>query len=491
MKKTTRLISAALLALAPIAAPAFEFEISLWRGETTDALVWESQILGEAPAGLTVRRATLKPVKYAPSPMSVQLLEARDRVAWDGEDPGPQIVEVTADPDMKPGVYKCGMVDIRVVDRVLPPAKEWKYYLDLWQHPWAVSRWHGVEPFSDAHFRAMRPIWEMLASAGQKTLTCTLLDRPWDHQCFDAYGSMIGRVKRADGSWKFDYTVFDRYVAFGRSCGLGPDIACYTMCPWGYVVRYQKEDGETVAVKCKPGEPAFDDYWGDFLVDFAAHLKAKGWFKDTLIAMDERSPEDVRYIVDFVRRKAPGLRISMAGSFSAAELKEMAIESYCSHLKPERLTPEYLALVPERRAKGMITTYYVCCSPARPNTFLSNGPGEAFWVGVFPAFAGLDGLLRWAWNSWPRDPMQDATFARWAAGDTYFVYPDGSPSWRFLELRNGIVAAEKLRILKERGLFADEIAKLLPRFDVKKATEGKCDFASTREAVMKLVNRGK
>ena len=81
MKRQFCLIAVALVGSAPFAASAFEFEISLWRGETTHALVWESQILGEAPAGLTVRRATLKPVKYAPSPMSVQLLEARDRVA--------------------------------------------------------------------------------------------------------------------------------------------------------------------------------------------------------------------------------------------------------------------------------------------------------------------------------------------------------------------------------------------------------------------------
>ena len=79
----------------------------------------------------------------------------------------------------------------------------------------------------------MRPVWELLASAGQKTLTVTLLDRPWNHQCRDAYGSMIGRTKKDDGSWVFDYSIFDEYVTFGRSCGLGPHIACYTMCPWG------------------------------------------------------------------------------------------------------------------------------------------------------------------------------------------------------------------------------------------------------------------
>ena len=489
MKQRMSCVLALVVGLLALTSSAFEFKVKLWRGETVNVLLWESQILGETPPGLTIRTATLAPVKYATAPMGMQLLEARDRVVWGGQDTGPIVLEVTAAPDIKPGLYRCGKVDIEVIDRVLPPAKDWKFYLDLWQHPWAVSRWNGVEPFSEGHFRAMRPLWELLATAGQKSLTCTLVDQPWDHQCYDAYGSMIGRVKRDDGTWKFDYTIFDRYVEFGRSCGLGPRIACYTMCPWGYICRYQNERGETIAVNGTPGKPEFDDFWGDFLVDFAKHLKEKGWFNDTYIAMDERSPEDVRYIVNFVRTKAPGLKISMPGNFKVEELKEMKIEAYCSILRETRLTPEYLALAAERRKEGMSTTYYVCCGPQYPNVFMSSGPGEAFWLGVFPAVCGLDGFWRWAWNSWPKDPMHDATFGRWPAGDTYFVYPDGSPSWRFLELRNGIVAAEKLRILKEQGLFAEEIAKLSKRFKVKEATQGKSDFVQIRQDVLDLVNR--
>ena len=489
MKLRASCVLAMAVGLMAMTSSAFEFKVKLWRGETVNTLLWESQILGETPPGLKIRTANLASVKYATAPMGMQLLEARDRVVWGGQDTGPIVLEVTAAPDMKPGLYRCGKVDIEVIDRVLPPAKDWKFDLDLWQHPWAVSRWNGVEPFSEGHFRAMRPLWELLASAGQKTLTCTLVDQPWDHQCFDAYGSMIGRVKRDDGTWKFDYTVFDRYVEFGRSCGLGPKISCYTMCPWGYVCRYQNERGETIAVNGTPGKPEFDDFWGDFLVDFSKHLKEKGWFDDAYIAMDERSPEDVRYIVNFVRSKAPGLKISMPGNFKVEELKEIKIEAYCSILKETRLTPEYLELAAERRKQGLLTTYYVCCGPQYPNVFMSSGPGEAFWLGVFPAICGLDGFLRWAWNSWPKDPMQDATFGRWPAGDTYLVYPDGSPSWRFLELRNGIVAAEKLRILKEQGLFAEDIDKLSKLFKVKEATEGKSDFVKIREEVMDLVNR--
>jgi hypothetical protein len=118
---------------------------------------------------------------------------------------------------------------------------------------------------------------------------------------------------------------------------------------------------------------------------------------------------------------------------------------------------------------------------------------ESFWLGAYPAFVGLDGFLRWAWNSWPRDPNNDMTFPGngdgWPSGDTYLVYPDAVPSLRFLELRNGIVAAEKVWILKEKGLFAKEIAELAKRYSRSDALKGKTDFDDLREDTLELVNK--
>ena len=116
-------------------------------------------------------------------------------------------------------------------------------------------------------------------------------------------------------------------------------------------------------------------------------------------------------------------------------------------------------------------------------------PAENFWVGVYPGMVGLDGFLRWAWNSWPEDPVKDGSFRGWYAGDTYFVYPGGAPSFRFLELRNGIATAEKLRILREKGLFTEDIAALARRYDYKEAMENKTKFAELKDETLKLVNR--
>ena len=459
---------------AMFCASAFGFEIAAWRGETVAELPPDNVELGEAaPAGLGVRVGTLRPVRYALKIGAMQFGEAYDRVEWgvvDGN--GPRVVEVSVPADAKPGVYRYGTMDIRVIDRVLPPAKDWKYYLDLWQHPWAVARVAKVKPFSKEHYAAMRPVYELLASAGQKALTVSILEQPWNHQCYDAYHSMIGREKLADGSWKFDYTVFDEFVEFGRSCGIGPDIACYTLCSWGSQLQ--------------PGSEGYEEYWSDFLVDFAKHLKAKGWYENTLIAMDERTPEQVKLVSDFLRKRAPGMRIAMAGNRKPSDFKGIDINVYAQVLMDKYLTPEFLAEAKERRARGFVTTHYVCCSPLKPNTFTGSGAGEAFFCGAVPAAIGLDGFLRWAWNSWPQNPNVDSSYGTWSPGDTYLCYPGGAPSWRFLDLRNGIAAAEKLRILRESGADTAEIDRL---YVVADANSGKCDYADVRKRTLGFVNR--
>ena len=458
-------VSVAVLICA-FALYARTFEVAAWRGETVAARVPDSVETDActAPDGLGVRFGVLLPVKYAPTAASLQRLEVCDRVSWGSAGDGPRVVEVSVPREAKPGTYSCGQMTIRVIDRVLPPAKEWKYYLDLWQHPWATARMAGVKPFSKEHYAAMRPVYELLASAGQKTITVSILDQPWDHQCFDAYRSMVDDA---------DFHTFDEYVQFCLDCGLGPDISCYSLCPWTL--------GREIDVA------KLEERWGAFLDRFVAHLKDKGWFARTLMAMDERAPEDVKKVANFVHRHAPGMRISMAGNHKPSDFDDIDIDVYAQIL--DHVNEDFLKDIPARRAKGFVTTHYVCCGPSRPNTFMSSGPGEAFWLGVCPAMLGLDGFLRWAWNSWPQNPRKDASYGDWTAGDTFLCYPDGEPSWRFLELRNGIIAAEKIWLLKDAGLLSDEIAKVMALYKVSDAVAGTCDFLAIRALTLKAVNR--
>ena len=356
---------------------------------------------------------------------------------------------------------------VNVKNRVLPAPKDWAFHLDLWQNPYAVSRYYNVEPFSQEHFDLMRPIMKRYADAGGKVITASIMHKPWNGQTFDPFESMVTWMKKADGTWWFDYTVFDKWVEFMMSLGIKKEINCYSMVPWRLSFQYfDQASNQFKYFTGKPGEPAYEEFWMRMLKSFAQHLKEKGWFEITHIAMDERGLKDMLATIEVVRKADPDFKLSLAGSHHKELLEPL--NDYCVTMA-ETFSPEEIAV---RRAKGMTTTYYTCCAEARPNTFTFSPPAEAEYLGWFASKAGVDGYLRWALNSWVEKPLHDSRFTNWAAGDTYILYPDARTSIRFERLIEGIQAYEKIRILRtetdKKGRsknYGKQLDKILEAFD--------------------------
>lgn len=335
-------------------------------------------------------------------------------------------------------------LNVTVKDRVLPEPSQWAFHLDLWQNPYAVARYYNVDPFSREHFVLMRPIMRRYADAGGKVITASIMHKPWNGQTYDAFESMVTWMKAADGTWRFDYAVFDRWVEFMMSCGVKKEINCYSMVPWRLSFQYFDQASNTFKFfNGKPGEPEYEIFWMRMLQSFARHLKEKGWFEITHIAMDERSLQEMQATIAVVKKADPDFKLSLAGTYHKELIDYM--DDYCITLA-EKFTPEEIA---NRRQAGKVTTYYTCCSEPRPNTFTFSPLAEAEWLGWWAAKQNLDGYLRWALNSWVKEPLLDSRFTAWAAGDTYLLYPGGRTSTRFERLLEGVQAYEKIRILRD------------------------------------------
>lgn len=348
---------------------------------------------------------------------------------------------------------------ITVGQRTLPEAKDWAYHLDLWQSPYAVSRYHNVKPFSQAHFDAMRPYMTQLAGIGQKVITTSIIYDPWNSQTEDIYGDMVKWTKKRDGSWAFDYTEFDKWVEFMMDCGVTKQIACYSMIPWNLKFYYYDEaTGKMTHIVAKPGTSEYDAHWRPMLTDFAKHLREKGWFNITCIAMDERPMEAMQAAIKLIRSVDKDFKVSLAGNYHKELVND--IYDYCVAIGQD-FTPEEREL---RFGKGWPTTYYTCCTEGFPNTFTFSPPAESAWLGYYAANKNYMGYLRWAYNCWVKDPLRDSRFRTWAAGDTYLVYPGGRSSIRFERLAEGIQAYEKIRILKAEGK-GPELEKILKTFE--------------------------
>ena len=344
---------------------------------------------------------------------------------------------------------------INVLGHVLPQPKYWKFHLDLWQNPYSVSRVYGTENWSAKHFAIMRPYMQMLANAGQKSITTTLIYDPWNGQTYDIYGSMVKWKKNKDGSWAYDYTNFDKWVSFMMSLGINKLINCYSMIPWNLKFHYYDEAlGKDTSITAKPGTPEYEAHWRPMLADFARHLKAKGWFNKTTIAMDERPMEDMQKAIALIKAADKDFKISLAGNYHPQIQHDLVDYSVASN----QIIDSATMLL--RKADGLNTTYYTCCTEGHPNTFTFSAPAESAWLAWYAANKGYDGYLRWAYNCWTKDPLRDTRFGSWSSGDAFLIYPGPRSSIRFERLIEGIQDFEKIRILKDYFIKSHQDDKL-------------------------------
>ncbi len=361
-------------------------------------------------------------------------------------------------------------LDIEVQNATLSQPKNWDFHLDLWQHPAAVARTEGLEMWSDAHFEALKPVMKMLADAGQKVITTTLNKDPWNNQCFDPYADMITWTKLENGKWSYDYSVFDKWVNLMMDLGVNKMINCYSVVPWNNELHYFDAAGDSIVnIQANPGTEIFSDVWHHFLKDFKVHLTEKGWLDITNIAMDERTPQEMEATIKMLQKEAPELGISYADNQKSYKkypfVKDISIAAG-AYIDPADLK--------DRQDRGIITTYYVCCSDAFPNMFTFSGPAESVYAGWYALAMNFDGMLRWAYNSWVENPLADSRFITWPAGDTYMVYPNSRSSIRFERLVEGIQDLEKIKHLRK------ELDKRNDLVNLKRLNETVAKFATIK-----------
>jgi len=378
-------------------------------------------------------------------------------------------------------------VEIKVQNRLLPKPENWHYRLDLWQNPWIVADYNHVKPWGDEHKELLKKHLKLYADAGGTYITTYGVYSPWGDNEYAIERDMIKWIKSKDGSWRFDYHIFDQYVELAMSIGIYKAITIYTPLPWGERFRYMDEStGNYVFEQWPPTSNAFKVNWSAFLTDLEAHLDKKGWFNKTYIGINENDMQQTLAAIKMIKAHSSRWKITYAGNWHR-ELDTL-LDDYSILYGNEASVDEVKA----RASRGQTTTYYVSCNPAKPNNFLFSPPIEARWMGWYSAAHGYSGFLRWAYDSWPEDPMRDARYGSWPAGDSYLVYPGGNSCIRFEKLREGIVDYEKIWILKALALKSSDKAIENGVTALKAYLETlNAEKAFDEEKVMKVVERGR
>ncbi|MBR5592878.1 MAG: DUF4091 domain-containing protein [Bacteroidaceae bacterium] len=346
--------------------------------------------------------------------------------------------------DADGNVLKSLALTVNVNTRSLPTVAEQKFHLDFWQQPYAISRYYGVERWSEEHYEALRPYLQALGRAGQRVVSAILFYEPWGEQTHDLFDPMVQTTKKSNGTWEYDYTVFDRYVELCAEYGINKQINCFSMLPWDMSFRYFDEASNSYkTLSTTYSSTEYRELWTNFLTAFKAHLQQKGWFEKTVIAVDERG--EAAMLKAYEIANALGFKMALAGNYHGSLCD--ILHDKCVQLGQEHyFTAAQLA---DRKSKNRVTTFYTSCANSEPNIYTNSLPAEAAYLPIYAAKMNLDGYLHWAWCNWDEHPLTDSRFRKFGSGDTYCYYPGNRSSVRFERLIEGIHQYEKIQILRE------------------------------------------
>jgi len=432
-----------------------------------------------------------------PGPVSI----AADRLQ-------PLWIGVDVPRDAKPGLYR-GKITVTLDDAslafpfainvlpiVVPEVKDWTFDVNFWMHPQATAHYysgcecHGQDAtkwkhgncaelmWSDRHLALYQPTLELLRDAGQKTITVNLVKDPWrssymlkeeQPQTNSSYDEMIRWRRKADGSFAFDFSAFEKYVKFCMKLGIDRRIECFSMLPWisgkfSAVTCYDEVSGKELIHPFK----SWDEYnqtWSSFMQEFVPLLVKNGWFEKTIIGADERGLDNmaqVQKVLEHFKHKGKALRISAAANRTHPfddSLDAISMHGGTKKVVNDKWSEKQFAdWACARRAKGLRSTWYTCTG-TYPGNFGNSRPAESLFIGWYSARLQADGYLRWAVDSWNDSPTETTDHKVYETGDTFQIYPGERDakqpftrsSVRFELFRQGIVDYEKIQVLKTKS----------------------------------------
>lgn len=346
--------------------------------------------------------------------------------------------------DQNGSVFKLEAI-IHIINRKLSDFSKLDYHVDFWQFPLSISTYYNLEPYSPEHWKQIAVMFDQLKNLNQSVVTTSVFYDLYNGSIKSLEQMMIQVRKKADGTYTYDYSLFEKYVELAASKGIVEEIAVHNLFPWNQTYFYYDEvAGAVKKFTAAPGTKAYEDFWKPLLIDFASFLKSKKWMDKTVFWVDERDINTTALLFRYVKSIEPSYKFGYAGRFSPG-LSELVYD-YSLALNIV-LTPDQLAT---RKSKGYKTTFYTSCFDRQPNMLMASNYSDIYFLAMLSNARGYDGMLRWAFNLWSSQIMTSAIFSDIPSGDGHFVYPQGQLSLRYLILRDALEEVQKTEFLKNK-----------------------------------------
>ncbi|HOX05050.1 MAG TPA: DUF6067 family protein [Planctomycetota bacterium] len=231
------------------------------------------------------------------APAEVPAAEAKATREFKPASPGcmavlPVWVSVRVPRDAAPGEYKGRVtieaagagpfevpVEIRVAAMVLPDPADFTVKNQGMHSPDQLARHYGVPMWSDRHFQLMGRSLALMKEVGSRQATCNFTIR---YLSQDNDETMVKWIKQADGSFKYDFTVFDRYLdlvdkSVGKPFPLRLNMWANTKEPLSVLVSDPAAGKVAPLVQPAYGTPEALAFWKPVLGEIRARLEKRKW----------------------------------------------------------------------------------------------------------------------------------------------------------------------------------------------------------------------
>ena len=182
-------------------------------------------------------------------------------------------------------------VRLKVHDWQLPEPKDFRVRTLGWINPEALAKHYNAELWSDRHFELMGRSMEMMLELGSRHLIVNVTK---GYPAQDNADTMVKWVKQADGSFKYDFTLFDRYCDLaarklgqpfpvrlnmwrGPRNGGGGEVDDY---PNTKVLVLDPATNQVSELEgpARLGSEEMKAFWKPVMDEIRARLEKRGWF---------------------------------------------------------------------------------------------------------------------------------------------------------------------------------------------------------------------
>ena len=316
----------------------------------------------------------------------------------------------------QPGIYKGKImasantitssinIVLKVSSNKIPAIAKRQFFLQLWQYPIAEADYYKVKPWSDEHFRLMKPAMATLKRAGENVITASFFWDQFNPKIRDADEMFIKVQKNTSGTYTYDFTNFDKWVNYMMDIGINKQITVFGMATLNYRMYYFDDDSNKVIYFSQGiNGVQYRQFWSSYLKAFEAHLKEKGLFDITTIGFSEKELDVSVPLIKFIKSLDKDWKISYSGKY----FPEIQNDVYDYSVISNQQVPD--SVIKQRRSKGFVTSFYTSCWEKFPNTFVMSDPIDASWLSWNAAYRNMDGYLRWAYDYWTANMLTDVT----------------------------------------------------------------------------------